>query len=670
MKRFYEFGPFRLDPEERTLWREGDPVPLTDKAFETLLVLVEGGGRVVGKDELMGKVWPDSYVEENNLSQQVSYLRKKLGEAESGVGYIETVPKRGYRFVVAPREVEGEGAGLFVRESIRARAPAEEEETDDEADASSFEQAKIIPARLPDASSQSAPSDAGLSDAQALKGRRATGRRVRALVLACAVVALAALAYVVYSKRAARHSASAGPRTLAILPFRNLKPDAETDFLGFSLADAIITKLDYVSTIIVRPSSYVDKFRNQAIDPKAVAADLNVNTLLTGSYVREGDDLRISAQLVDVEQNEILWRDQLDLKYEKLPTVQDRVARRVIEGLRLKLSPAEAQRLVLDAPHDPLAYEYYLRGVDLYSANEFTLAVEMFKKSVALDPNYSLAWAHLGTAYTAEASFSFGGREDYRNALEAYERALALNPEQIEARIFQANLFTDTNRVAQSVPVLREVLQTNPNYALAHWELGYAYRFAGMLEESIAECELARSLDPQVKLHSSALNAYLYSGQYEKFLQSLPPGEDAAFILFYRGLARLYLKDDARAAADFDRAYELDPSLYTQIGKALSYSVAGDRRKGLELLSGTEKKMDERGVSDAEAMYKIAQAYAVLGDRPAALRMLRRSIEGGFFCYPYLRDDPLLDAVRGEPAYAALLDSARKSHEDFRSRFF
>jgi DNA-binding winged helix-turn-helix (wHTH) protein/TolB-like protein len=662
VNQLYEFGPFRLDPEERTLWRGGEAVPLTVKAFETLLALVEGGGRVVGKEELMGRVWPDSFVEENNLAQQISYLRRALGEAESGVKYIETVPKRGYRFVVSPREVEGGGAGLVVRESIRAHVLVEEEETDDGADGAGGGGAKIIPARPAEALPQPAP---------ALAGAAATGKRVpTALLLACAVVALAALAYLAYNRWAARQRADAGPRTLAILPFRNLRPDAETDFLGFSLADAIITKLGYVSTVIVRPSSYVDKYRNQAIDPKAVAADLNVNTLLTGSYVREGDDLRISAQLVDVGANEILWRDQLDLKYEKLLTVQDRVARRVIEGLRLKLSPAEAQRLALDAPHDPLAYEYYLRGVDLYSANDFKLAVEMFKKSVALDPNYSLAWAHLGTAYTAEAAFSFGGREDYRKALEAYDRALALNPEQIEARIFQANLYTDTNRVAQAVPVLREVLKTNPNYALAHWELGYAYRFAGMLDESIAECELARSLDPQVKLHSSALNAYLYSGQYEKFLRSLPPDEDVAFIVFYRGLARLYLKDDAGAAADFDRAYELNPSLYTQIGKALSYAVAGDRRKGLELLTGTEKKMDERGVSDAEAMYKTAQAYALLGDRPAALRMLRRGIEGGFFCYPYMRDDPLLADLRGEPAYAALLESARKSHEEFSSRFF
>jgi TolB-like protein len=533
----------------------------------------------------------------------------------------------------------------------------EEEETDEDVDSSKdglaiSSTARAVPALPAAARSVSWPS-----------------RRITVLPLTGALV-LVAVGYFIYSQRIERSRLHTGTRSLAILPFRNLKEDRDTDFLGISLADAIITKLDYVSTIIVRPSSYMEKYRNRDIDPKAAAAELHVNTLLTGSFIKDGDDLRINAQLVDVEANEILWRDTIDLKYEKLLTLQDRVARQVIEGMRLKLSPSEDQRLNLDTPHNSLAYEYYLRGVDLYSKNEFPMAVQMFKKSVEVDSGYALAWAHLGTAYTADAAFRFGGSEDYQRALEAYQKALALNPEQIEARIFMANMLTDTNRVDHSVPLLREVLKVNPNYALAHWEIGYAYRFTGMLAESIAECERARAVDPQVKLHSSALNSYLYAGQYEKFLHSLPPDEGAAFIVFYRGLARLYLKDEKAAVADFERAYELDPSLYTEIGKAFSLSLGGENRKGIELLKGTEKRMDSGGVTDAEAMYKIAQAYAVLGDKSSAIRMLSRSIKGGFFCYPYIKDDPLIENLRHEPEYATLLDTARNLHEDFKRRFF
>ncbi len=654
-KQSYEFGRFTLDVEEGRLLRDGQPVPLKPKVLETLQVLVENTGHVMDKEGLMKRLWPDSYVEEANLAVNISQLRKALGDDEKGDGFIETVPKRGYRFAAQVTKVLADRTDLVVHERTRSRIVIEEHEIGDEAQPA----IDVGIAAHPVAALPAAP----------VKYSFWQRRRVQVALLT-SVVAVATVGYFIYSARTAKSRLPGGTRTLAILPFRNLKDDRDTDFLGISLADAIITKLDYVSTVIVRPSSYMEKYRNRDIDPKTAAAELHVNTLLAGSFIKDGDDLRINAQLVDVETNEILWRDSIDVKYEKLLTLQDRVARQVIDGMKVKLSPSEDKRLNLDTPHDSLAYEYYLRGIDLYSKNEFPLAVEMFKKSVALDSTYALAWAHLGTAYTAEAAFRFGGRDDYQKALEAYQKALALNSEQIEARIFMANMFTDTNRVVQSVPLLREVLKTNPNYALAHWELGYAYRFTGMLDESIAECERARAIDPQVKLYSSALNSYLYAGQYEKFLHSLPPDEGAAFILFYRGLARYYLKDTKGAAADFDHAYQLDPSLYTEIGKAFSLALGGDSSKGLALLKGTETKMGERGVTDAEAMYKIAQAYAVMGDKSSAIRMLSRSITGGFFCYPYIKDDPLLDNLRKEGGYVALLGSARKSHEDFKSRFF
>lgn len=649
VRRSYEFGPFRLDPEERILSRDGQLVPLTIKAFDTLLVMVEDAGRVISKDELMRRVWPETVVEENNLAQQISALRRALGESEAGVKYIETMPKRGYRFLANPNLVSDEGVGLIVHEKIRGRVLVEEE----------FDHDPLPHGRVTETA------DLSMTTARA----RLNPKRRRVAVACLAVLVLAGVAYLIYHSRSARNTRANGARTLAIIPFRNLNNDRETDFLGLSLADAIITRLGYVSTVIVRPSSYVEKYRNQEIDPKQVGAELNVNTLLTGSFIKDGDELRIKTQLVDLDSNEILWRDSIDLKYDKVLLVEDRVTRQIIGGMKLKLSPVENQQIALDAPRNPSAYEYYLRGVDHYARNDFVTAVKMFRSSVSLDPNYAQAWAHLGTTFTAQAAFSFGGRDDYQKALEAFTKALELNPNQIEAKIFMANMFTDTNQVGQAVPLLREALQINPNYALAHWELGYAYRFAGLLDESIKECEQARRLDPQVKLRSSALNAYLYSGQYEKFLQSLP-GDEIAFLVFYRGLARLYLKDTKAAAADFERAYELDPSLYTQIGKALSDAINGKKGEGLELLKATEGIMKQRGVTDPEAMYKIAQAYALLGDKAASLRMLADSIKGGFACYPYIKDDPLLNSLRTEHEFANQLELARQAHEAFKSRFF
>jgi DNA-binding winged helix-turn-helix (wHTH) protein/TolB-like protein/lipoprotein NlpI len=628
----YEFGDYRLDPRERLLWRDGVMVWLTPKAFDTLLVLVEQRGRVLSKDELMERIWPNSFVEEANLAQNISMLRKALGESADSPTFIETLPKRGYRFIAPVRKVQWEPGDDEIAPAVTTTPPI------------------TLPA--PIVENTNAPK--------------------RWWPLLGAVAALVVIAFgATWWRSKSREISSAPPRRLAVLPFRNLKPDAATDYLGFPLADAIITKLGYVSSLTVRPSSYISQYRHQELDVRQAAAELNVDTLLVGSFLKEANHLRVTAQLIDVPSDKLLWKDEIDLQDTGQLIVQDRVAQEIINGLHLTLTSAETARLKHDVPSNSQAYEYYLRGVDLYAGNEFNLAMQMLEQSVNLDPNYALAWAHLGRAHTAKAAFDFGGAEYYRKAQSDYEKALALNPDLIEARIFMANMFTDTGRAEQAVPLLREVLTTNPNHPEAHWELGYAYRFGGMLKESIAAGERARQLDPAVKLNSSAFNSYFYDGQYEKFLASLPTNNPPAFIVFYRGLGHYYLKNWERAAADFAQAYKTEPqSLYTQIGQALRLHIGKQTAAGLELLHALEQQAEKQKVTDAEALYKVAQAYAELGDKAAALRLLRRSIAGGFFCYPYFANDPLLNHLRGEAEWAQLLQMARQRHEEFKRRFF
>ncbi len=513
-----------------------------------------------------------------------------------------------------------------------------------------------------------------LDDLRRLKKRMESPRWISssglllASLLAALVIIGLTLFYALGTGQRSSHFART-PRSIAVLPFRNVRHDPQTEFLGFSLADSIITKLGYVNALTVRPSSSVEKYRNGEEDLRAVASELKADMLLTGTFIKDGDQLRITTQLIDVKPNTMLWQDTLDIKYDKLLSVQDSVAQSIINGLELKLSPAEAEHLKSDPPVSGLAYEYYLRGVDLYSIGDFATAISMLEKSLSLEPNYAPAWAHLGRAYTTNASLQFGGREQYRKAQAAYEKAIALNPALPEPRIYMANLFTDTGRVEEAVPLLRVALKSSPNNAEAHWELGYAYRFGGMLKESVAECELARRLDPEVKINSSALNSYLYLGEYDKFLKSLP-ANDSSYILFYRGFAEYYKGNREEAARDFDRAFELTPSLLqAQVGKSLSYGMAHEAGRGLKLLRETEKKVEENGVSDAEGIYKVAQAYAVLGDKDSAVRVLRRSIEGGFFCASYFEKDKLLDNLHGERGFEELLGKARDREQQFARRF-
>jgi DNA-binding winged helix-turn-helix (wHTH) protein/TolB-like protein len=632
----YEFGTFRFDPANHQLLSDGTPVSLTPKVFEILLVLVQNGSRLTTKEELMKKVWPDSFVEEANLTVNISILRKQLGETADGQAYIETVPKKGYRFVAPIVELADEDAAPVSEASMVA--------------------------------------DRGFSrpagHTPALQQEKSWIRRSMPIV-APLLILLAGAGYFTYHGRQIRNQVSRQARRLAILPFQNLRKSTENDFLCFSLADAIITKLGYISELAVRPSYAVQKYKTQPIDLRRIASELNVDTLLTGTFLREGDDVRITCQLIDVATENILWKGNFELKYDKLLTLQDSVTDQIIKGLELTLSPSEAAQLRTVEAINPNAYEYFLRGIDLYSNSDFPMAIKMFEKSTELAPDYALTWAHLGKSYTASASFELGGGEQYQKAQQAFEHALALQPDLLDARIYMANMFTDTGRVEKAVPLLRDALKTNANHPETHWELGYAYRFAGMLRESVTESENARRLDPGVKLNSSTQNGYLYLGQYDQFLASLPKANDPSLIAFYRGFGEYYKKNWEEAAKDFDHAIDLDPTLaQALIGKALALGIRHHAADGLAILRDLETKINQRGVGDPEASYKIAQAFTMLGDKTAGLRVFKHSIDSGFFAYPYFLTDPLLDGIRNEPGFSPLLAAAQQRHDAFAKAFF
>jgi len=639
----YEFGPFRLQPEEHLLAREGDPVPITPKAFDLLVLLVRNQGRLVTKEQIMEAIWPASFVEEANITVLISSLRKALGEKETEDPYIKTVPKKGYRFT-AP---------------VKTETAAEPEPP--HAAPPSF-RAIVTPA-LPVAESVGYKDDPATPEVRARASR--TGVRVRIPRWA---LALLACLFVAAGYLAVRRSPP--QRSLAVLPLENLTRDPDSDFLGYSLADAIITKLGIVSSVTVRPSSAVEKYKGHEIDVKKVAQELNVDTLLTGNFIRDGDHLRITYQLFDVHTFKILSRDVIDLKYDELLAVHDNVSKQVIAALQLNLTPSEAKRIKSGVPVNPLAYEYYLRGVDLMARHNFPRAVKMLEKSAELDPKYALTWAYLGQSYTSDATFELGGREQYRRAQDAYQRALALEPKLAEAQMFYANLLVDTGRVEAAVPLLRDAISSNPNNAAVHWELGYAYRFAGMLQQSLAECMRAMQIDPLVKSNGSVLNTYLYLGDYDKFLAGLPDVNEASFYRFYRGFGEYHQRDWERAAADFSGAYQEEPTLYTGIGKAFADSLMKRFTDGIQLLRGLEIQAEQRGVGDPEASYKMAQAYTALGDKPSGIRMMRSSVESGFFPYPYFLTDPLIDNLRSLQEFPGVMNAARRRYEAFKARFF
>ena len=635
------FANFEVNLRAGELRREGSKVRLQEQPFSLLTVLLESAGEVVTREELRKRLWSeDTFVDfDHRLAVAVSKLRDALLDSAEKPLFVETVGRRGYRFV----------GQLESTDSLTV-------------DSKSGVGEISLPSSRP-------PAEGELPKVAPLGSTRPRTSRLISLSSVGFAVLLGVIVLPKFLHMRSAKEQSLSLRSLAILPLQNHGPDSNSDFLGLSLADVLITKLAYVNALSVRPSAAIEKYRATAIDLQKVAADLKVDTLLTGSFIRDGDNLRITYQLVDAKSEKILGQGVIDLKYDNLLAVQDKVTSQLISELQLTLSPTEAERLKPEAGVNPLAYEYFLQGLDFHGQHKFPLAIKMLEKSIEIDPNYAPAWAYLGASYTSDAAFELGGREQYRRAQAAYERALAIRPHLLDAQMFLANFLIDTGKDEQAVPLLRDALKTNGNYAAAHWELGYAYRFAGMLDESVAECERARQLAPFVKANGSVLNTYLYLGQYQKFLESLPV-EDSSFILFYRGFGEFHEKEFDQASRDFDRAYELDPTLYSGIGKALSDSIHQRTAEGLNLLGGLESKIRERGVGDPEGTYKIAQAYAVLGDKTSALRALRMSVESGFFSYPYLSKDPLLNDLRREPEFDQTLNTARQRHEAFKSAFF
>lgn len=643
----YAFDAFILDEGARTLQREAEAVALAPKAFEMLLVLVRRAGEPLSKEDLLTQVWPDAFVEEANLAVHISMLRKALGERPGGGQYIETLPRRGYRFAAAVRE---------------------------------FDEA-LPPVNLqplpPDAAEPPSPNP--VSPATTTAPRLAGGppairgfvnyiiKRKSAMVAVTVItaVALAVVAYFIMARKPPARGSRAIHK-LAVLPFIYDGPGGERFDFGFALADSVINKLGVVSALIVQPTAYVEKYARPDVDPKQAAKELGVDFLLMGRYLTDGDDVTVTAELIDIENDAKLWSEPIKVKSDKVIELQDYVALKVVQGLQLQLNEKEDKRLKRTVSVDPRAYANFAKSRYLMSTNNHREAIRLLTEAVQIDQNFALGWTYLARAYHINALQVSGDRKELLDAEAYFQQALALDPDQPQARLMYAKLLTETGRVEDAAAHLVALLADNPNLGEAHWELSYAYRYAGLLSESIAEGERAMQLDTRLQSHQ--FNSYLYNAQYEKFLNSLPL-EENAYVMFYRGLAYTYLNDLDRATFAFNRAYDLNSdSVITQIGRAWRLAIEGKKSDGLKLLETAEARITQAGIGDGEIAYKFAQVYDALDHRQMALQSLNRSIEQGFFCYPYFASDPLLKNLRSMPEFAVVLEKARQRHDAFRRK--
>jgi TolB-like protein/Flp pilus assembly protein TadD len=460
-----------------------------------------------------------------------------------------------------------------------------------------------------------------------------------------------------------------GFQRLAVLPFANIRSDPQTDFLGFALADQIISALAYVKNILARPSSAVRQYQDQEVDVLTAGHDLNVDFILTGYYLKEADIVRLNIELVNVHSNEMIWREPVEVRYENVFELQDIVTEKVISGLKIQFLQDERGRIQTDVPQNPLAYEYYLRALSYPNTNQGDqLAAEMLKKCIELDPTYPPAYSQLGFRTKQLAQFGLLDPEETKRAENYLLKALSLNGELLSALGNLAILYTETARAEKAVEITRKMLEINPNNATAHYSLGYIYRFTGMLNESRQEMEIAVALDPKNSRFRSLGVTYMNVSEHEKALDALEIDNGSAYALGWQGVTLFRQGNQEHAIDHFDRVIAMEPEgLWGLVATVYNKGfIEGNIEEGLM----ATHKLEQANIVDAEAWYYWAGFYAMLGDSDGCIRALQRAVDGGYFNYPFMRTDFFLESVRDDLEFQRILDMAKAKHEAFKKRLF
>jgi serine/threonine protein kinase/tetratricopeptide (TPR) repeat protein len=443
-------------------------------------------------------------------------------------------------------------------------------------------------------------------------------------------------------------------RRLIVLPFRVLRSDSETDFLAFSLADAITSSLSSLDSLVVRSSVTASRFADGA-DLETVAAKADVDLVLTGTLLRAGDQLRVNAQLVEAPAGAVVCSHSSQVPLGDIFGLQDELSRRVVEALSLPLTAHDEQRLRRDVPRTAKAYEYYLRANELSTKpNNWAIARNLYLECLAEDPNYAPAWARIGRVNRVIGLYSGeSGGDYYEQAKAAFTRALELSPDLSLAHNLYTNLEVELGQAEAAM--LRLVRRAHDHTGDPELFAGLvqACRYCGLLDASVAAFEYARRLDPQIR--TSVAHAYLALGDYERTITSNV--EDPPALNAY-ALAALGRTAEAVALLRQIDASAL-PKLYRLYVQGLRSLLEGNRKDALESFRTFASQATMR---DPCGWYYAARSLAYLGEADGALDYLNRSVSGGFFCFPWLTRDPWIDSLRSRSAFRTLLAEAETRH--------
>lgn len=606
-QHFYEFGPFRIDTVERLLRRGEELISLTPKAIDTLLALISNRGQLIEKDDLLKMVWPDTFVEEGGLSRNVSALRKALGEGPDEVRYIETIPKRGYRFVADVSEVSGD------------------------------RQAPIPPPPEP------------------------TPAGPPWLAWAAAVVLVIVIGLVAYFWLPKPPGTGI---SLVVLPFKNLSNDQAQEYFAEGMTEELINRLDRISALrtISRTSAWTYKDAKKPLGQ--IARELKVDSVVEGSVEWSKNRVRISARLVNAKTEKALWSDSYESDLPDILSLQSELAGAIAREVQVKLTPQEKLLLTSARKVDPEAYQAYVNG--RYQWNKRSpagvkLSIEYFERAIKKDPSYAPAYAGMADAYALLGSIGVDVLPP-REAMPKAEAA-ALKAVQLDESLAEGHTSLAYAKLSYrwdwttAEKEFKRAIELNPGYATAHQWYAHYMLAMGLLDEALVEMERARNVDPYSKVINVGVGWCHYQArrydraidEYRKTLE-IDPG----FFLAHCTMGMAYEQKGLykEAIEHYKTGLSLSAgALFPSARLTHAYAKSGNRQEAERMLDDLLRLSNQRYIP---AVY-IASIYEALGDDNRLMEWVDKACQERSDYLIYLRTEPSLDRMRLDPRFIKVL---------------
>jgi TolB-like protein len=462
-----------------------------------------------------------------------------------------------------------------------------------------------------------------------------------------------------------RPSAAGGApkNTIAVLPLQNVNNDISVDFLRFALADEISNVLTYTRALDVRPSSLTRKYAKGEVDPQKVGRELHVATVLTGHFLKQGDNLLVTLEAIDVRDNRLLWQTTFTAPAQDLITLQTQMTAQIRQGLLPTLGAGTATAETGTRPRNPQAYDLYLHALALpHDPGPNKDAIVVLQNVVQMDPDYAPAWEQLGLRAYYDATYSDGGETMFQLSNKACERALALDPNLTFAAGQLITNRVERGELGKAYEAAQSLVKRRPESAQAHFVMSYVYRYAGMLEQATRECDTALALDPGNYVFRSCAWAFMELGKTDRaadFIHLDAGSEWAAYVT----PSLLLREDKIPEAREAVKHMPTAPRYHRDLLEAcLQLRPSSD----LDRIAH-EAETSFPADPDPETWYYEGSLFAYCGKKSAALHLFQSAIENNYCSYSNLLSDPLLAKLRADPDIDKLLTSARECQEIVRT---